>query len=497
MQIVLMWRARNSPASELGLERVATKLQQIFSPLFAETPKLRTFQNQALSLVYLELPVQGWRPAYLQEDDQTWSLSLDYPIHAKEALAGMGVHAPDDKVLPSLCRQMRLQPEPLLERMAPPFALIWAPKNAEEAFIQNDGLGYAQLFEYQDDQFWVMTNKIFALKALGITVKPVPEEWAVRSSMGWFPLKMTGFKNVRYPDPATQIHLTPRELTRKRFDVLSKWLKKDGLAVDECLELARSSINDYIQQASPLWDQASAGLTGGKDTRAIVSSLLACEAKNFYVRLRGQKTSYEVIIASQLAEIANLELRVEENHSLPPESVDSLKQMIGQALRWQAGYIEWRNHKIFLPLDRSYLLGGNINIMGQHGEVGRGNFTNHIKALDMTEDQYEDGLVAYLTQHKRPYLRPEYLNFVLETVRQAYRQADLYQLEGLDRLDFFHLFEKTRPLGKRGAICPARQGDRAISQSRLYPRHLQLARPTEGKQPFSPAHHQYQYAGLE
>src|SRR5206468_8818600 len=141
-----------------------------------------------------------------------------------------------------------------------------------------------------------LTNKIAALMALGVPLGLEREDWAVRSAIGWFPLNLTGFKNVRFLSPGTQLCLDPTGVHRKEYDVLSEWLNPPSLSQEDCLELARCSLLQQIQAALPQWEKPSVGLTGGWDSRAVVSSLRVLGV-DVSLRVKGQPEKFDVVIA--------------------------------------------------------------------------------------------------------------------------------------------------------------------------------------------------------
>jgi hypothetical protein len=139
--------------------------------------------------------------------------------------------------------------------------------------VQNDGLGQSQLFEFNDGRLWAMSNKINAFKALDVKLKPEPEQWAVWSTLSRFPLTMAGYQNIRFLGPASQLRLNSTGIKRRKFDILSDWVNPQiQMSSEECLELARSSLLQQIQAGMPLWKKLSVGLSGGWDSRAIVST---------------------------------------------------------------------------------------------------------------------------------------------------------------------------------------------------------------------------------
>src|SRR5213594_3136393 len=91
MRIFLLWRSIGDKGAALAAEDVAAKLQKVFAPLFG-TPLMQTVhQNPGMALVLLELPVQRWKPPFVQEDEHTWALAVDYPINGRTVLAANGV----------------------------------------------------------------------------------------------------------------------------------------------------------------------------------------------------------------------------------------------------------------------------------------------------------------------------------------------------------------------------------------------------------------------
>lgn len=441
MRIVLLWHHLKGAREDLDPERVSQNLEAVFSPLIDRLPTATIRRNSAMRMVFLELPVRGWRPPFFEEDEQTWALALEYPIDGRVVLEANDIPVSRDAFLPILCRNLQSTPALLLRDMAPPFSLVWASKQSGETFVQNDGLGQAQLFEYRDSRLWAFTNKLFALKALGIELELELEDWAARCTLGRFPLDRTGYKRTRLLEPGSQVRLSSVGVSGTRHDVLAEWVNPGPLSQADCLELARDSLLRQIKAAMPLWEKPTAGLTGGWDTRAVVASLRFLGAE-FSARVRGQPARYDVIIASELAKIAGFDLRVQQYPGFPPESAEDCKRSILLALLWQAGYMVTGQHKEFLP-NRGRLQ-SFVNIMGQHGEIGRGFYAWMIQATTLRVDQYEEHLVQKLIGRMPPFMRPLFQEPVREFIQEAYREAGRYGHAGLAKLDVCFLREGNR-----------------------------------------------------
>ena len=448
MKLFLLWRQGEDTEEDPDPGLVASNFQSVFAPLFGAPLAVRVVSGSGMNLVVLELPFPGWKPPSFEEDDQTWALAVDYPVNGRRVLRhGGGDGRP---FLPALCRALQEQPLRLLKDLSPPFCLIWSSKRTGEVFVQNDGLGQSQLFEFRDGPRWALSNKALAFKALGLSLEPEPESWAVRATLGWFPRELTGYRKIRFLEPATQLRLDERGMQRSRCDVLSDWVHSRGLSRQDCLELARTSLREQIEACLTLCERPEVGLTGGWDSRAVVSSLRAMGA-DFAATVRGLPGRHDVVIAAELARIAGFELKIRDSGGLPPEDPQACRRCISLALLWQGGYAANHRHKTFLA-DRPSLRSKTVNITGQHGEIGRREralFHDAAKLLDagLTEDQYEDLVLGEILADLPPFTRRSHRDLVRDTIIDAYREADRYGLKGLARLDFFTLYEFTRRKG--------------------------------------------------
>lgn len=436
MVIFVLWqRIPGDPSPE----DVAAGLHALVAPVLSERPSTRILQSASATLVSLELPVRGWKPSPFQEDERTWVLAPDYPVSARRALAAHRLPVRDETTaLPALCRALQDDPARLLRELAPPFSLIWCDKPSGAVYVQNDGLGQAQLFEYGERRRWALTNRVLALETLGIPIVIEPEEWAVRLTIGWFPLQSTGYDGVRFLEPAVQLALDGARVRRSGFDVLGDWVNPGPLSEDDCLELARHSLICMIEAATPLWDRPSVGLSGGRDTRAVVAVMRSVGVP-FEARVRAKPGRHDGRLASELARLGGFDLHVKEDTDAPLSGSSGYRCSVALALRWQAGYMETAKHRSFLAREPMRRV---VNVMGQHGEIGRAYYAKRLRGLD--DRQAEEGLVERLERSGPPFIQPRLRGHVREVIRTAFRQADRYGITGPERLDFFYLYERTR-----------------------------------------------------
>ncbi len=453
MLIFVLWHKGTAAGRALDGRAVEAQLQTIFAPLFADPPASHLMENNAMGLVWLEKPVNGWRAEHYEVDPSGWALAPKYPVTARMVLQQHGIFPAEGRVLLDLCQQLETNPEPFLRDLAPMFASIWGDHQRADTFIQNDGLGHVQLFEHEDQRLWAISNKIMAFRALGIDLRPDPQQWAVRMTLDWFPMQLSGYRHISFVPLATQLHLTLDGIARRQFPILRHWLRKEKMTPEQCLESAYDGFHRHLRAVAPLVEHGVCGLTGGRDSRAVASALIKEDitAARYVVRGRG-RNRIDAEIAKELANLAGIALRVKMQAGAAPKNAEELRRCLSLALLWQAGYIDIQQHDSFMN-NLQDVGGGDVNFMGQHGEIGRGYFAQRIHAQGIKPTQFEEALLQFLLKENTPghfLLRRSQQEYVYEIIRAAYRQADDYDLHGLDRLDFFYLYERTRRWASAG-----------------------------------------------
>ncbi|HEX6884664.1 MAG TPA: hypothetical protein VF530_14915 [Planctomycetota bacterium] len=444
MRIFLLWRPAR-PEAARPPAAVGAALQRLFTPLFTTPPALHVRSAGGVHLVWLELPIRGFRAPFHEEAGARFAFAPDYPLNARRLLRTRGALPADGRALLALGRELEGDPEPLVRELIPPAALVWSAADGSVR-VQNDGLGQAQLLEHDDGHTWALTNRAMALRALDLELRPVADEWAARFVTNWFPLDRTGYENVRALAGGTQLRIDAAGVTRRRFDALGEWVRPAPRTRADALELGRQGLLDHLSDAIELWERPSVGLSGGWDSRAVAACLRHLGA-DFELRVRGQETHFDVILSAELARIAGLPHRIKSEGGIPPGNVEGLRASIARALLWQGGSFATKKHKNFLAKDgKDGLDGGVVNVMGQHAGVGKADFvtkTEATKHADGHEERLLDGLFA----DAPGCLRAARAGSARELIRASYRAADVHGLDGLRPLLFFYLSEFTRRWG--------------------------------------------------
>lgn len=276
-------------------------------------------------------------------------------------------------------------------------------------------------------------------------MEPEPLDWAARYTLGWFPLDMTGFRKVKHVGAGVRLRIHAGGIERTTTEVVSSWVRPEPMSKTDCIDLARESLLDMTDAAMELWTRPSVGLSGGWDSRMVAACLLH-RGSDMELRVRGNPQRLDVLIAQELAAIVDRPIRAKITSGLPPEEVGSCRDAMLKALTWQAGGFPTKKHKTFL-VRKPLLDGGVVNVMGQHGGIGKADFAVKIGAHELAPEDYEDALVAQLMKDCPIFLRTRWKDQIEDVIRRAYRAADAYGLEGLARLHFFFLNEYTRRWG--------------------------------------------------
>lgn len=438
----LLWRPKTPCAPAAS---VVDALRDRFAPLLAREPNVNTRSVGPVRLDWIELPVDGFTAASFEEKDGCWALAPDYPLNARRLVRSRRTTAPPERTLLDLAEDLERDAEALVAELIPPSCLIWS--RGESVRLGNDGLGQSQLFEYEDEHIWAVTNRVSALPVLGVDLVPVREDWAARMVTNWFPLHRSGFEGVTLLAGGSQLEVTHDGVHRRRFDPIGMWLNPEPVALEARLERGRQALLDTLSDATEVCERPTLGLSGGWDSRAVAACLRALGA-DFRTRVRGQGTHFDVIVSAELARIAGLPHRVKSGGGIPSGSAAGCRSSILKALVWQGGYFATKKHKTFLARDDAPLLdGGAVNVMGQHAGLGKADFVKLTGALQKPGQEAEDLLVAHLLEEAPPNLLASSLDAAQALIRQSFRVAHEYGKQGLDALLFFYLHEFTRRWG--------------------------------------------------
>lgn len=443
MQTFLLWRLGSDPRShDREVEEVGARLRAYSKAMFGKVLTPLMLRRGGYALLALDMPVVGWIPSPYVVNQERWVLSIDFPVDADRVFT-----ADDgDADIPYLVRFTRaLERDPLgsLRRVSPPFALIWGDERDDRIVVQNDSIGFCQLLEYDRGQHHAITNRPLVLRALGIELEPEPVEWAARSLTGWFPLDRTGFRNVRYLAPATRLELTPTGVERTSFPVIRELIAPRGISEAAAIELAAASIREHSVAAARFWKHAVVAFSGGRDSRALVASMIAASARFDSLRTHGRDSNAEMILARHLAKVAGIPHLAQLERGFPPTTPQLLARSLHTAARWQLGLMENKAHKIF-NMRHPTIGAGKVNVMGKHGEIARGYYYSKVGKQKGGVTNWKASLLEYQTSANRDLLRDDVREGAIELIARSIEEVASFGVSGHAALDLFYLHERTR-----------------------------------------------------
>jgi hypothetical protein len=444
MRTILIWQDEQSGdgrhAPRVG-EALAGSLSELFhAPLSTFVPRC-----SAADVVFVREQMQDWRLPFVEARDDSWAIATDYPIDGVPALESRGIRSEESGILTSLAALFEASPASVVAEIAPPFAVAWSSDGGRTLELQLDGLGLSQFFEYDDGRVWAVTNRLAALEALGVRLEPVVREWGVYAALGWFPGDMTGYRNVKRLGPGTRLTVHAGGRARTRHDALRTWLQPGEGSQADRFQRAAESVLRILRTASRHWSPPTIGLSGGWDSRVIVSSLTHLGVP-FGLRVKGSPTSPDVTTAVDLARRLGVPIKVYP-HPVPSERVADWLECADRAVAWQGGHLEPEAHKRFF--DSTFRLSpARVNVMGKHGEVTR---TWGYRQMGITrpedaaaEQDWESRFVGYLLNRLPEFAPAGLVAFVREVLTECYREAAGYGLRGIAAVDFFYLNQVTR-----------------------------------------------------
>jgi hypothetical protein len=148
-------------------------------------------------------------------------------------------------------------------------------------------------------------------------------------------------------------------------------------------------------------------------------------------------TNHDVILAKQLAEIAQIKLYHKDRAELPPEDFAQLEKSITTGIAWQGPFLFAHKYKSFRVED------GCVNVMGHDGIIIRNNFAAGIAKSQTSGATPAEKLLNYLLSRSPQMLKRKYfdatrsaLNEIIYLARDYVDETKLY--------NFFSLYELTR-----------------------------------------------------
>jgi hypothetical protein len=194
--------------------------------------------------------------------------------------------------------------------------------------VFNDHLSITKIYYVNDQHTVLLSNKFRSLS--NIAGAPLsPENLAIHSLHNHFVGGVTIAENIRFTDSATLFRLnTSGRLEKSPYWRLSELLELEKIQVNhsDFVDFFSGLIRDYLGYTDP--DKISLSLTGGLDSRLILSSLLRYSVHPSTFTF-GNPDSGDVSIARKISESFNLDFH---NHYLEKPDSAWFKEMARRSL---------------------------------------------------------------------------------------------------------------------------------------------------------------------
>ncbi|MGE0633571.1 MAG: hypothetical protein AB7O96_14250 [Pseudobdellovibrionaceae bacterium] len=314
-------------------------------------------------LLYWIAPVENWKAQNAETSGNEFALAPEFPF---------GVNA-KHKTLCELGKNLLTNFRGTHETVAPPFSLLYSKSFSEsrhdgsaELHLFNDCVGYSPVFTYQENgEPLAFSNKILCFHSLGKSFEVVPEEWALRAILRYFPKNTTGLKNISVAGPQTQISIVNNKVTIRTH---GPWIPPQLPThnSDEIAEFSRQNLSEVCKSFAACADSIGGGLTGGYDSRSLFSTFLSLNLP-IRARVKGAPESGDVTTAKKLAELAGIKIKHKTEVELPPTSWQDLETNLKKTSLWHVGQIYSHKFKTFKLNAKD----PSVNILGHDGMLVR------------------------------------------------------------------------------------------------------------------------------
>ncbi len=312
MYVVLAWFSDHLLSEDDRRARSA-RFESAVSDLVPETFLRHESGGADWGVTVLHRSAQGaYRWPMIASDDSVTAVSLGLPV---------GIDEPGGPV--ALARRL-LAGGDTHRDVVPPFGLIALDRDVRFA-IQQDWIGMCRLFTATAGGITALCSRPSELAAfLHGSVAPDLDGWASYATTGHFGGDMSPISGVRLMQPGERLTGQRRSgggwdlTTELRYavdDVVTAGFARQGRPVDESLDLAAAAITTTASSIGELYPgEITLGLSGGKDSRVIASSVIAAGQQPRFVT--NVDTAAEGETAQELMRILRDKRGLRPNHQL-------------------------------------------------------------------------------------------------------------------------------------------------------------------------------------
>jgi hypothetical protein len=351
MNIFIAWNKKNN---RLKTPENAAKITSYYQPFVKDKLDNYIYSSEKIGLIYISEKCLIDNTYFLQKSKDHICFSCGTPTGLNKLFSEHNIINNSENQLFKLKDLFDRYGFDLIKKINPPFIYGFIDENSLQ--IVSDGLGFEQCFIYEDDSCWICSNKCWPIVDLigkKFTINDIG--WGYLFEFNYFPNTHTPFKEISMIGKGEVYKCHNNEINITRIDCLKEWVKPLSGSKEDILEFSRNCFNESVKELVEKYcgKQVMSDLSGGKDTRMILSSFLNQNIKCIYNTI-GEKYSTDIKCVEMIMQQYPLDVQ-QSNPTLRETSFDKVCIKINKFIQWQCGLGDFKACKYFdiKPSDRS------------------------------------------------------------------------------------------------------------------------------------------------
>lgn len=340
MKIFLAWHSKNKKAPN----RIADQVSNHYQSFFKQELNKYAYSKNRTGLIYISDSTLAENTYFLQTDGTKVCFLTGTPTGLTRLFSEFNIESDSSNFLLRGKELFENNGYDLIKHISPPFIFGFIEDDSLQ--IVSDGLGAEQAFVYEDHNYWICSNRCWPIiKFLEKEIEINDIAWKHYFQIGYFPLRLTPFKGISVLDKGRVWSCNKGNVQEKKIDCFKHWLKPLRFPKKEILEFARISFNESIKELADRYTNSNviADLSGGRDTRMILSSILYQDIECIFKTI-GQNSSADTKVSKMLQKEYGLNMKY-ETFNLEELNKQFLSAKIKKFIQWQDGFGEMKNCK--------------------------------------------------------------------------------------------------------------------------------------------------------
>jgi len=184
------------------------------------------------------------------------------------------------------------------------FNLFIYNKVKSEAFLVNDRLGYLPLYIYESESLYMFASKIECLLASGLLTGIDFDTTTLAEHLFFnYPISdFTYIKNIWTLPNATMVNFTQKVISSEKYWDISRLFGIDSVNNKESLSLINEGLHNALGKIILTNNQLNLSLTGGWDSRVVLSCLIPNYKEKLNLFSFGAPNSDDIIVPLHISE---------------------------------------------------------------------------------------------------------------------------------------------------------------------------------------------------